>query len=48
MNLFKWIAIADAIYFSNQFFATQACNIGLPYTYVWLLRMQKATPQTLA
>lgn len=48
MNLFKWIAVAYVIFYSNYFFATYACPLRLPYYQVWLLRLQKATPQTLA
>ena len=48
MRLFMWIAIADAIYFSNQFFAAQCCNIGIQYPFVWFTRLQNATQENQA
>jgi hypothetical protein len=35
MKLLMWIAIIDALYFSNQFFTTYCCYFWIPEQIVW-------------
>ena len=43
MKLFKYLAVADCLYLSNQFFFQEGCNMNLQYLQVWTTLWQKAT-----
>jgi hypothetical protein len=41
-----WIAIVDSIYFSNQFFVTFTCVLGMPELFVWTTTFTTVTPES--